>query len=100
AKEHGGVAMYCGGIMQFAIIKVPCFNVECLVYHCISLNIFLTVIYRPPTYPMTLFKQNIIKLLQWLEHIGKNIIVMGDFNDDILKSSSICTFFKDRGYDQ
>ncbi|CAJ1060221.1 uncharacterized protein LOC121898666 isoform X1 [Xyrichtys novacula] len=100
AKEHGGVAMYCDGIMQFAIIKVPCFNVECLVYHCINLNIFLTVIYRPPTYPMTLFKQNIIKLLQWLEQIGKNIIVMGDFNDDILKASSICKFFQDRGYDQ
>ncbi|XP_034537730.1 uncharacterized protein LOC117811513 isoform X3 [Notolabrus celidotus] len=100
AQQHGGVGMFSADNVAFDIIKVPHVNLECLVYKFVGFNILVAVIYRPPSYPMCLFKVNLSKLLDWLNPQGNTIAVMGDFNDDILKSSSICSFVAERGFVQ
>ena len=49
---------------------------------------------------MPLFKGNLGKLLNWLNPLSNTIAVMGDFNDDILKSSSIAKFMRNKGFGQ
>lgn len=50
------------------------------------------VIYRPPCYTISLFTQNLDTLLRWLHPLCITTIVMGDFNSNILKVSTICKF--------
>ncbi|XP_077364609.1 uncharacterized protein LOC144009028 isoform X1 [Festucalex cinctus] len=99
-QQHGGVGMYIAHNMKYDILKLPNVNLECWAYKCATYNILVAVIYRPPSYPMSLFKENLGKLLDWLDPQSNTIAVMGDFNDDLLKSSTICKFVTDRGYSQ
>ena len=98
--EHGGVGLYTLDDLDCDILQVPDLNLECLVclYH--KFNFLLAVVYRPPCYPQSLFKQNVGKLLDWLNPISNNIVIMGDFNDNILKQSSICKFMGLKGFTQ
>ncbi|XP_030019133.1 uncharacterized protein LOC115439438 [Sphaeramia orbicularis] len=98
--EHGGVGLYTAGDLDCEILQVPDLNLECLVCLCTKLNILMAVIYRPPCYPNSLFKQNLGKLLDWLNPISNTIVIMGDFNEDILKRPSICKFMGQKGYIQ
>lgn len=75
-------------------------NLECLVYNCTTYNILIAVIYCPPPYPMSLFKENLGKLLDWLNPISNTIAIMGDFNDNNLNSSTICKFMTNKGFAQ
>ena len=99
-QQHGGVGMYSADSMTYNILKLPDANLECLVYDCVTYNIVIAVIYRPPSYPMSLFKEYLAKLLDWLDPKSSTIVVMGDFNDDILKSSTISKFITDKSYVQ
>ena len=99
-QQHGGVGMYSADNLAYSIIQVPTVNLECLVYHCTTYDISMAVLYRPPTYTMTLFKENLDKVLDWLNHQSTTIAVMGDFNDNILKSSTVCKFMIDKGFIQ
>ncbi|XP_073323364.1 uncharacterized protein [Pagrus major] len=99
-QQHGGVGLYSADNLACNVLLVPNVNLECLVYHCTTYNILMAVIYRPPSYPMTLFKQYLGKLLDWLNPKSDTIAVMGDFNDDILKSSSVAKFMTNKGFVQ
>ncbi len=99
-QQHGGVGLYSADNMDYEIIKVPCANLECLVSKCTIYNILVAVIYRPPCYPMSTFKIYLCDLVDYLDSISSTIVVMGDFNDDIMKSSSVCKFMTDKGYVQ
>ncbi|XP_061601162.1 uncharacterized protein LOC133463585 [Cololabis saira] len=99
-QQHGGVGLYSADNLASNIIKMPTFNLECIVYDCLLYNILVAIIYRPPSYPMSLFKQHLGQLLDWLHPKSSNIVVMGDFNDDLLKTSSVCKFLTDQGFHQ
>ncbi|XP_029931521.1 uncharacterized protein LOC115376171 [Myripristis murdjan] len=98
--EHGGVGLYSVGNLDCNILQVPDLNLECLVCLCNKFNILLAVIYRPPCYPNSLFKQNLGRLLDWLHPISNTIVIMGDFNENILKTSSISKFMGEKGFSQ
>ncbi|XP_029923306.1 uncharacterized protein LOC115370422 isoform X2 [Myripristis murdjan] len=98
--EHGGVGLYSVDNLDCNILQVPDLNLECLVCLCNKFNILLVVIYRPPCYPNSLFKQNLGRLLDWLHPISNTIVIMGDFNENILKTSSISKFMGEKGFSQ
>lgn len=75
-------------------------NIECLVSCFTNYDIVLAVIYRPPSYPMSLFKASLNKFLTWVKSFDKPVAIVGDFNDDVLTSSSICQFMTDKGFVQ
>ncbi|XP_075334585.1 uncharacterized protein LOC142395729 [Odontesthes bonariensis] len=100
-QQHGGVGMYTADGVEYEILKPPQVNLECLIYNFLHVNIKMVVIYRSPQYPLSLFKINLVKMLDWLEQLATGTIaLMGDFNDDILKSSTILNCVKTRGYVQ
>ncbi|XP_043953976.1 uncharacterized protein LOC122820538 [Gambusia affinis] len=99
-QQHGGVGIYCADDVEFQVLPQPELNLECLVHRFCSCNMVLGVIYRPPLYPLSLFKNNLGKLLDWLEKQSDTIALIGDFNDDIFKSSTIKKFVCDKGYIQ
>ncbi|XP_055084862.1 LOW QUALITY PROTEIN: uncharacterized protein LOC117386060, partial [Periophthalmus magnuspinnatus] len=98
-QRHGGVGIYCEENLNYEI-TVRDFSLECLVNYFAEYKIIVSVIYRPPSYPMSLFKYNLDRLLNWLESHCATVAVTGDFNDDILKSSNLCNFMMEKGYVQ
>ena len=100
SQQHGGVGLYSANNLTCNLMQPPNVNIECLVYSYVDYGILLVVIYRPPSYPMSLFKENLGKLLDWLNTVSKTIAIMGDFNDNILKSSSISKFVTEKGFIQ
>ncbi|KAA0701445.1 ATP-dependent DNA helicase PIF1 [Triplophysa tibetana] len=100
AQQHGGVGMYTSDGLAYDVVPVPNINLECLVCNYTTHNILIAVIYRPPSYPMSLFKENLGKLLDFIEHKCHTTVLMGDFNDNILKSLIIYKFITERGFVQ
>ncbi|XP_042601481.1 uncharacterized protein LOC122140744 [Cyprinus carpio] len=98
AQQHGGVGMYTSNSLAYNVVQVPNVNLECLVCNYTAHNILIAVIYRPPSYPISLFKGNLNKLFNFLEPLSNTIAVIGDFNDNILNSSTICKFITNRGF--
>ncbi|XP_055084859.1 uncharacterized protein LOC117386041 [Periophthalmus magnuspinnatus] len=98
-QKHGGVGIYCEENLNYEI-TVRDFSLECLVNYFAEYKIIFSAIYRPPSYPMSLFKYNLDRLLNWLESHCATVAVTGDFNDDILKSSNLCNFMMEKGYVQ
>ncbi|XP_074538707.1 uncharacterized protein LOC141800196 [Halichoeres trimaculatus] len=98
--EHGGVGLYSEDQLDCDVLQVPDLNLECLVCLFPKVNIVLAVIYCPPCYPNLVLKENLGKLLDWLNPISNTIVVMGDFNENILKNSSICKFMGTKGFMQ
>ncbi|XP_074526296.1 uncharacterized protein LOC141790369 [Halichoeres trimaculatus] len=98
--EHGGVGLYSEDQLDCDVLQVPDLNLECLVCLFPKVNIVLTVIYCPPCYPNLVLKENLGKLLDWLNPISNTIVVMGDFNENILKNLSICKFMGTKGFMQ
>ena len=75
-QHHGGVGMYNANNLRYNNITLPNVNLECLVYNCVTYNILIAVIYRPPSYPMALFKTHLSKLLDFLDPLSDTIAVM------------------------
>ncbi|XP_023815259.2 uncharacterized protein LOC101163383 isoform X1 [Oryzias latipes] len=100
SQQHGGVGIYCTDEGDYQILDKPDLNLECVVYRSLALNLVLAVVYRPPSYPVVLFRSHLQDLVLWLETQSESVVVMGDFNEDILKSSSIFNLMTDRGFRQ
>ncbi|XP_055088463.1 uncharacterized protein LOC129457426 [Periophthalmus magnuspinnatus] len=99
-QEHGGVGIYCQDGYSYDTVSLQNTNLECLAKHFTEHDILIAVIYRPTSYPMTVFKQNLNTLVNWLDSNYNHIAIVGDFNDDILKSSSLCNFMQKKGFVQ
>ena len=99
-QQHGGAGMYRSENVVCDILDVQRLNLECVVSRFDRWNIVMAVVYRPPSYPVSLFKKNLGHLLAYLDPLSNTVVVMGDFNDDIFKSSTISQFVTSRGYVQ
>ncbi|XP_061811977.1 uncharacterized protein, partial [Nerophis lumbriciformis] len=98
--EHGGVGLYVVDNSDCEILQVPDLNLECLVCLFTKESLLMAVIYRPPCYPISLFKSNLVKLLDCVNPISNTIAIMGDFNEDLLKHSSISKLMGQNGFCQ
>ena len=97
--QHGGVGMYTEQNIIFDQINLN-INIECLIYKFTLLNMVVAVVYRPPTYPISLFKNNLTQLLERMKPLSNTTVIMGDFNENILNSCTISNFMSSKGFTQ
>ncbi|XP_078794680.1 uncharacterized protein LOC144988284 [Oryzias latipes] len=98
--KHGGVGMYTVENILFEHVEVQSVDIECLVHRFIKSNIVVAVLYRPPSYAISLFRENLKKLVDLLEPLGDTIAIMGDFNDNLVNSKTITDFMAHKGFIQ
>ncbi|VDI50596.1 Hypothetical predicted protein, partial [Mytilus galloprovincialis] len=102
-KTHGGVGIYIGNDQQCSPITLESVNMECIVIFIKEINTNLVLIYRTETYTSPVFLEELHELLFSLPQENENTstIVLGDFNQDILKkNSSIEQFMAKQGFAQ
>ena len=75
SRKHG-VCIYIKKVINFVSVDVNCNNV-CAV-HLIDFNLYVIVIYRPPSYSPTENARLVDFMLSFCP--GKELLVMGDFN--------------------
>ncbi|XP_071150816.1 uncharacterized protein [Mytilus edulis] len=102
-KKHGGVGIYVRNQHQCCPLTVDSMNIECYVIYIKEINTNLVLVYKPETYTTSVFLQELYEVLISipLEDVNTSTIVLGDFNQDILKTnSSIKEFMAIQGFAQ
>nr|XP_057908359.1 uncharacterized protein LOC131104820 [Doryrhamphus excisus] len=99
-QQHGGVGMYIADHLHCSVVSAPNFNLEVLLVNCSAPSVLIAVVYRPPSYPMALFQGHLGTLLDWLHQKYASVVILGDFNENLLKSSTISTFMARKGFCQ
>lgn len=88
-KRGGGVAIYIHDSLKFDVISeytVMASDFESVMVR--SENLFLVVIYRPPSGTASSFLDFVRELLEFCELQDARVIVTGDFNIDMLSTSA------------
>ncbi|XP_026114512.1 uncharacterized protein LOC113092934 isoform X2 [Carassius auratus] len=99
-QRGGGVGLFCCESIHFNVrVPEPC-NLECLYFAVPHLSLNAALLYRPNSYPLNLFRQNMLHVIDELEKQSGKKVIMGDFNEDILTSSTIGTLMELHGYSQ
>ncbi len=103
---HGGVAAYSKTNQATSRLMLPVQNIEHIAFQIISsVSLVVVVIYRPVSYVLQEFIYNMTILLNELHKVTNRCIIMGDFNEDILRvksncKSSIVNMMSEHGYKQ
>ncbi|XP_030832915.1 uncharacterized protein LOC584759 isoform X5 [Strongylocentrotus purpuratus] len=100
-QSHGGVAVYSKNEFSSRLdIKIDNLEFIAFLVTC-PVSVVIAVVYRPPTYRIKDFCECLNNLLEELHKVGTKCIVMGDFNDNLLKQSSkIQDLMCNHGYTQ
>ncbi|XP_026099002.1 uncharacterized protein LOC113070058 [Carassius auratus] len=99
-QRGGGVGLFCCESIHFNVrVPEPC-NLECLYFAVPHLSLNAALLYRPNSYPLNRFRQNMLHVIDELEKQSGKKVIMGDFNEDILTSSTIGTLMELHGYSQ
>ncbi|TKS65922.1 ATP-dependent DNA helicase PIF1 [Collichthys lucidus] len=99
-QQRGGVGMYCSENIDVQVLLPEKCNIECLYFEMQHVNLCAAVVYRPNSYKVDMFRQKLLQVIFHLDkHAGRKMI-MGDFNEDILVSSSIQKLLEQHGYTQ
>nr|XP_055075157.1 uncharacterized protein LOC129454640 [Misgurnus anguillicaudatus] len=99
-QRGGGVGIYCcQNMVSNVIIPEPC-NLECLYLIIPHVRLNVALLYRPNVYPIDLFRLNVLHVISDLEKLPGTKLIMGDFNEDILTSSTIRMLMAFHGYSQ
>ena len=99
----GGIAMYVKDGLFIETEHLPVKNIEGLMCKILDGSICLVLIYRPPKYPVSIFKCHLTQLLQAVSRIKdiKGTIIMGDFNENALTTNGpIKMLMEHHGYQQ
>ncbi|XP_062574488.1 uncharacterized protein LOC134236336, partial [Saccostrea cucullata] len=99
--QHGGVSVFYRLGVEHEEIRNVTRNLECLVFKITTIQTTVAIIYRPQRYPIEKFMENLKCLLDCLESSSERIVVMGDFNQDIMTGGkSILNYMEARGFRQ
>ena len=98
ASEHGGVAVLSKENIKFDRIYLDVNDLEYIAFKV--KNVVIVTLYRPPSYNVEKFKSKLIDLVKQTDDKSTCSIILGDFNQNILKSSSIKLLMESLGYKQ
>ncbi|XP_071153638.1 uncharacterized protein [Mytilus edulis] len=100
-KKYGGVGIYVRNQQQYTQLTFESCNIECVGLRIENIKTNIVVIYRPESYTTSIFLEQLQRLLVAIPQDDGSTIVLGDFNEDILKSNSaIQMFMKQFGFMQ
>ena len=87
-KEHGGVTVYAKNKCS-SRLNINVKDIEFISFMLTSpISVAIAVIYRPPGYDIKQFCKSLRQLVEELHKVSTKCIIMGDFNEDLLKRSS------------
>ena len=99
-QQRGGVGIYFLDNIDINVIIPERSNLECLYFEVPRVNLTAAVLYRPNSYTIGMFRQQLLQVICKLEkHPGRKVI-MGDLNEDIFKSCTILKLMEEHGYTQ
>ncbi|CAG2199123.1 unnamed protein product [Mytilus edulis] len=99
--SHGGVGVYVKSDSEYEEFDTSQKNLECIIFKVPKMNVLIATIYRTQKYQIELFLRNVGALLSELTQLSSSIIVLGDFNQDIMKGGrSIQDFMASFGFEQ
>ena len=81
-KDRDDLTVFIPHVIETIFIEIEVTN---------SKNIIVGIIYRPNTYPkadINIFMETILNLIEVMNHENKTILLMGDFNIDLLNFES------------
>ena len=91
-QNHHGIALYVSDTLSAELLHVPVtveIEILCVDVQFGQENYTVVLLYRSPSVPQREFLANIESLLAWLQdNKTTKIILLGDFNVDLLKSSN------------
>ncbi|CAG2208314.1 unnamed protein product [Mytilus edulis] len=95
-KKHGGVGIYVRNQQQYTQLSLESCNIECIGVNIDVIKTNILVIYRPVSYTTSIFLEQLQHVIDALPPEDGSTIVMGDFNEDILKSKSQIQLFMEQ----
>ncbi|VDH93801.1 Hypothetical predicted protein [Mytilus galloprovincialis] len=98
--QHGGVCVFYKLSTETEICNLAS-NLECIVFKISSKNILVATVYRTQKYNLGKFFENLEILICKLVDLSEKIVVIGDFNQDILKGGcTVFNFMSSKGFRQ
>ena len=98
--QNGGVGVYIKDGCRIKAVPLPVNNLECVVVELECSNTLVVNIYRTQKFSMNTFMKQVAILLERLSHVS-DILVVGDFNQDLLKrESTFEDFMRTKGFRQ
>jgi len=99
-ENHGGVGIYHRQNLKATLIDLQCINIECIMCNLRDLNTTMAVVYRPSSYNIPVFRENLITLINQINSLPGGKIVLGDFNENIFSKSTIHDLMQHFGFTQ
>ncbi|XP_063446963.1 uncharacterized protein LOC134726488 [Mytilus trossulus] len=101
AMGHGGVGVYAKTDSEYENCNFTVENLECITFRIPTMNVLVATIYRTQKYQIGIFLKTFVSFINKLTELSNNIIVLGDFNQDILKGErSILDYMTSKGFQQ
>ncbi|XP_063405704.1 uncharacterized protein LOC134689670 [Mytilus trossulus] len=98
--QHGGVCVFYKHSSETELCNLAS-NLECIVFKIATENILVTTIYRTQKYNVGKFLENLETLICKLQELSKKIVIIGDFNQDLLKGcNTVLNFMQSKGFNQ
>ena len=99
-RDHGGVGIYWRSEKGINVTTPQLTNIECVIFDVPEINIIAAVLYRPNFYQIKDFRANLELLISEMNSRKGGKIIMGDFNENVFKSTTILQLFQKYGYKQ
>ena len=99
-RGHGGVGIYHRNDKGITVTMPHFTNIECLIFDVPHINVTAAVVYRPNSYKIDIFRQNLETLINEINLTIGGKIIIGDFNENIFTSPTILQQFQHHGYRQ
>ncbi|KAL6455400.1 hypothetical protein MHYP_G00361440 [Metynnis hypsauchen] len=99
-QQHGGVGVYYREHINCSIANVPCLNIECVLFSIPHLDTTAAVLYRPPSYKVSIFHNKLADLITYMNNFSGGKIIMGDFNENYFVAHSVSDIMQYYGFTQ
>ncbi|XP_071172145.1 uncharacterized protein [Mytilus edulis] len=98
--QHGGVCVFYKHSSETELCNLAS-NLECIIFKIKTENILVATIYRTQKYNVGKFLENLETLICKMQELSEKIVIIGDFNQDILKGyDTVLNFMQSKGFNQ